>query len=371
MAEEHIVSTGAIRATTLQKIVKKRVDVIYRKSFLMDWFRRKKCITMNHGGDFIDWRPKIRVRTINPITGIGDATSFSSIQKFRKATLPWRGYEMGIAIPKFARLANKGPEQLRNLIADEMNTAIDEFIDDLRLRLYYDGYAAATAEDLMGLESSCGNTGSCVTNSKVVDPSDTYANLTTVLGGLGGTWSPPSGYGFPDGTGNTRYCAWSPLIVDYTNTGFTPSSGSTYSWKYLWQEVTNYMETFMNVLHGVRPELYLLNPRMLMEAQNSLVAIQGFELTTKKGDSADPGVSSLSYNGIEYASEYGVPEVSGYALISDHIELMSMQNDLVVTEKDRDIDTSVDKIKLDAYLQLRLDSPAYLGKFEAVGGAGT
>ena len=66
-----------------------------------------------------------------------------------------------------------------------------------------------------------------------------------------------------------------------------------------------------------------------------------------------------------------MPEVSGYALVSEHIELMSMQDDLVVTEKDRDIDTSVDKIKLDAYVQLRLDSPCFANKFEAIGGAGT
>jgi len=370
MAEEHIVSTAAIRATTLPLYLKQRVDIIYRKSYLMEWLRRKGRLTFGHGGDLIEWRPKIRVRTITPISGVGHETSFSSIQKFRKATLPWRGYDLGIAIPKFAKLANKGSSRFFDLVQEEISTKVDEFIQDFRLRLYFDGYAAATAEDVMGFESWMGHTGSVVTNGKVANPSDTYANLSTALAGLGGSWTTPDGYGFPAGTGSTRYCAWSPLIVDYTNTGFTPSSGSTHSWKYQWQEVTNYMETYVDVIHGERPDLYLLHPHLLMEAKNSMVPIQRFEVLDND-HKLDPGIQRLAYNGIEYGSEYGVPEASGYALIAEHLELMSMQDDLVVLEKDTDIDTSTEKLKLDAYVQLRTDSPCFQNKFEAIGGSGT
>ena len=55
-------------------------------------------------------------------------------------------------------------------------------------KFYDDGNATATPRTLHGLESWFANSGSCVTDSLVADPNDTYAGVSCALGTTG-TWT--------------------------------------------------------------------------------------------------------------------------------------------------------------------------------------
>jgi len=77
------------------------------------------------------------------------------------------------------------------------------------------------------------------------------------------------------------------------------------------------------------------------------------------------GFQTLTYEGVDIISDPWITTsgVYGYALIWDELELRSLQSQLIMKEDDRDITTQSDIVAADAYLNLRITSPAFLGEF--------
>jgi hypothetical protein len=331
------IDTGArINTSTLNFWIRKKIEPIFRSSFLMGALKTHGRISYNNGGRNIVWFPRFRRRTINAGTGYPASFTFPATNVRREGT----------AIFKLAQ--------------ELVGQMLDDFMEDLRLKLYLDG--VANANDLMGLESWFGNTGSVISNSIAVDPSDTYAGLSTVLGNYGGDWTADSGNGWPTGTGDTEYHAWSPLMVDYTNASWT---GTSDTWANSWQEAIRYMVTYQEQLQKSPPDVLLLNGELLRQAKDSLIDIQRLQVTSNS-KYASLGTKTLDFEGLEMVAEYGVPDAVAYGLRFDNLELRSMQSSLIEKTTDNDITTSEDLIALDSYLQLVCESPAYQAKLLSI-----
>ncbi|GAG44554.1 unnamed protein product, partial [marine sediment metagenome] len=83
------------------------------------------------------------------------------------------------------------------------------------------------------------------------------------------------------------------------------------------------------------------------------------------------GHHTLTYDGMEIAMEYGVPEAVAYLLDFDSLNLWSMQDDLIGTDRDYDISTGETQFALDSYIQLWTKSPHFQCKLAPISTAGT
>ena len=361
----HIATPARVEVSALNEYIKEKCEPIKRQSAFVAELRAHGRETYNHDGQQMEWRPRFRRRRIR--TGAGSPASISFPQTVTKriAKLPWRSWDLGESVTKFERLATQGKSGWFKILADTLAEVADDFITHFAEKFYLDGNATATNRDLHGLESIFATTGT-VTNSPVGNPSDSYAGHSTALG-VTGTWTPETGGGWPTGTGYAEYCWWSPIVVDYNSTLF---NGTIANWWYQWQEALAYALTYGLILQSAKYDICIMSANLLRQAKNSLQASQRFE-TMRDSTLAKLGFKTLSYEGLEIATEYGVPEAVAYLLQWDKIELCSMQSQLIETVQDYDIATSEQLIALDAYGNLKIESPAFLAKLAAISAAGT
>ena len=368
MADSYIYPSAALKSAQFDAFVKKTTEeVLYPQHILMAALKSRGRIKFNKGDYAIRWKPAYKRSSI--VAGPANPASRSFPQRnfWKEATLPWREYHDGFGMEKFEELANKGPGKFFDLLEARSRITLESFAADLNLRLYYDGNSSSTPKDIHGLRSWDGHTGSCLTGMAFADPDDNYAGLNTDLQAYGGSWDPPSGKSWPRGTGTPPYYFWSPKIVDYNNSG-VGWTGDT--WRENWQEALNYGETFMKTLHGKKPDLWIVEADMERICKDSLKSLQTLEVT-QNSPLTKLGHKTLTYNGIELASEYGVPEDEGWGIYFGDIELWSMQKQLIMQEKDYDITTATRLVALDSYLQMITWTPARQLKLEGVSTAGS
>ena len=353
MADAHIAATPRIKTSTLSKHLRTLVEPIYREDSFMAGLKSHGRITYNNGGDMVKWYPRFRRRTINAGDGLPASTSFPVTNTKKIATLPWRKYDLGESLMKMERLMNQGDSRLFNLAETVINEVAGDFIEDLRLKLYSNGYAT-NSKEIMGLESMFRNSESLISGSFCAAPNNTYAELNSTLANYGGDWTG----NWPVGTGDAEYCFWTPMIIDTKYASF----GTTNTWAGQWQYVLNAMMTYQQILQRSTIDFLLLNSELLRQAKDSLQSGQRFEITQNSKITTETGVKTLSFEGLELSTEYGVPSNVGYGLRWKQMELMSMQKQLIDTSRDEDITTSTDLIALDSYLQLKCTSPAFFCK---------
>jgi hypothetical protein len=362
---EHIAATPRLDATTINAWIKKKCEPIYRKRIVFGMMKAKGRILMNvneNGAKALQWLPRFRRRDITP----GDATpstrTFTPTNVYKQASIPYRTYWMGETISKAERLMQQRSDStLANLVTTLAGQMTEDFTDALCDEIYRDGYTSANSKRLIGLESMFGVNG-CVSNSPVGDPNDSYAQLTTNLGTYGGDWTANSGKGWPTGTGDTEYCFWSPLVVDYTNTGW---AATTKTWPNTWQEAVNYLITYGQTLQKTKYDLILVNTELMRQMKDSMNSKQTFEVT-QGSDTLKAGFETVKFNGVEFWDEFGVPDAVGYGLNWSKMELRSLQSELIVTERDTDITTSSQLLAMDSWLGMRFESPAYFAKLQAI-----
>lgn len=360
----HIVTTPQVEVSALNEYIKKKIEPINRKSMFHAGMTSNNRLTYNHDGMQVEWRPRFRRRLINVGGGNVANRSFPQTVVRTKVYLPWRVYDLGESLTKFARLATQGKSGWVNLAKNMIDELTDDFITDFGTKYYVDGNATATAKELHGLESWF-SVSSTVTNSPVGNPNDTYAGKSTALG-VTGSWTAETGQGWPTGTGYTEYCWWSPLVVDYNNAAF---HGTSANWWYQWQEAINYGTTFLMTLQSRTPDIWILSPRLLSQAKASLQNNQRF--TTADSGLVKLGHKVVEYEGMQIGTEYGVPEAVGYGLSWQDLELRSMQSQLIAYKEDHDIKTSQDLYALDAYCNLVCEAPSFTVKLQGISAAGT
>lgn len=353
--------------TTIHQYIREEEENILRDRKILALLKSRGRITFNHGGDLMDWKVRYK-RAPMRVFRESDTLTFNRINRWKTAQLDWRGYAATDSINKMEKLKNKGTEAIikffeqmtQNLMAD-----IEEHFGD---ELYVDGNAAANAGRIHGFESWFGNSGGA-TNGYVATPSDTYAGLSTVLGNYGGSWSTTGGStNWPDGTGDAEYDFWSPLIVDYTDTAWSPT---TKTWANTCVEAMRYgiLKMMKNKSRKGQMDMIQLERelfRLFLEKQEAKERI-----TVNRGDKKG-GLVSLGFtdvvnlDGVDITSEYGVPTATGYGHAIEHMELRSLQGQLfVAVTPDFDIASYSDRYSIDFFGNMRAN-PRYQAKFANV-----
>ncbi len=193
-------------------------------------------------------------------------------------------------------------------------------------------------------------------------PSDTFANLNTDLGSYGGTWNGT----WPTGQGDPHYDFYSPLLVDYTNTGWTPT---TKTWANTCIEALRFgilksqknkttkgrLDTIM-----LNDELYRLFLGKLDERERIVIQSNASNSTLIKLGFTDV----QNFDGVDVTYEYGTPANVGYGLNIDQMELRSMQGQLFVPEgPDYDLAGKSYRFSIDMYGNVTWN-PRYFLKFK-------
>ncbi|KKL99535.1 hypothetical protein LCGC14_1813450 [marine sediment metagenome] len=356
------IETSAINAYTA-----KRIEPIYRKSVLMGMLKSRGRMNMGLSGKTAcDWFPRFRRRDIVAGDGNPVSISFPSTNTRRPCSLDWINYNLGESLTKMERLTTGGDPKnvLFKIVDDVIDQLGGDFEESFRLKLFEDGNATGSKE-ISGLETIFSVNG-VVSGSMAGDPNDNYAGQSTALG-VTGDWTPDSGDGWPTGTGDTEYNWWSPLVVDYQNSGW---EATTKTWVNTWQEAVGYAITYLSLLQTSPPDVLLLNGELLRLAKRSLQGIQRFEIT-QSSELTKLGHKTLQYEGLEIVTEYGIPSGVGYFLNFDKLELRSLQDVLFGKADDNDITTSTELLALDFYGQLVIWAPSYFGKLAPVTALGT
>lgn len=363
----HIEANARITAQVISNYLRKRVEPIFRKSVWMGMFRSRGKISYNNHGKDLDWRPRVRRRTITAGDGNPSYLSFPGTSTRVQAVLPWRTYHLGESVTKFEKLTSQNSDTALFKIAEGLlNEMVDDFVEDFRIKMYVDGNATATNKDIHGIESFM-SVSSTVTNSVAGNPNDTYAGISTALGTFDDDWTAATGNGWPTGTGDTGYSAWSPLVVDYTNAGSSPTGwlATTKTWPNTWQEAIRFCLTYLDVLQSGRPDVLILNAELLRQAEDSLEDKERLQVSARP-ELRDLGIRALAFEGVDIVTEYGVPQNVGYFIDFDAVELKSMQPQLVATATDNDITTAQDLKSVDFFGNLCFWAPPSFAKLQAI-----
>ena len=349
-----IAGTPRVTAVAINKYIKKLTEPIMTNARLLGVLQAKKRITFNHDESQIRWR--IRYKRNEPQVSMGYPinVTFEMPNRITEATLPWRSYVLGEAIPKLEKLIGRRDDTaFPRLVDNIVKWAMEDFQYYFQKALYADGEAGTYA--LHGLESMFSYSG-LLSSGKVGAPNDSYAGISTALGGIGGTWSGV----WPAGSGDPEYCAWSPLIVDYTNSAFTPTGVTTATWETNWRRATRFARAWLQGLQGTDPDVMIMHPDMERAARDATDSMSQLEVTVKS-PIVDLGIKTVQFEGLELVSDPFATSSVAYLLNTQKMELMSMQSQLVEVHKDTD-PYATDTFMFDFFGNMRFESPAYFAK---------
>ena len=337
----------------LVEYVNELVEMQLRKPRLFNALRAKGFMVNNYKGDDIRWRVKVGQKTPTAITGVLPNVPFDTIARHKTAVLDFRGYGMGEPILKIEKLKNSAKIRYPQIVDDSMQDAVTDFEQFLASSIFADG--GASDQNMHGLESFCGVSGQ-VTGRPVMQPNDSYAGMSTVLGAYGGTISGT----FPDGKFTPEYAFWSPLVVKYNDSYF----GSSPTWENSWTKALRYAQTWLRSNWGAEPDLVAMHPDMERIARDSKDATQRI-IVTPKSQVVDFGIQTTNFEGLEILADPYCPVDTAYVLDSSQIKLINLQSKLV------DVHQSEDQFGntlyyLDFYGNYRVWTPAKVAKLYSV-----
>lgn len=309
--------------TTIKDYLKGEEVEILRNRKLTAMLKEKGRITFNHGGTGIDW--KIRYRRA-PMQGYADMDTVSFVRqnKWKTATLDWRGYTATDSITDMEKEKNKDAQAIVKVFSGMAKSLMEDVEDEFGDEFYIDGNAAANVKRIHGIESFMGNSGAA-SGGYIATPSDTYAGLSTALAAAGGTWTGS----WPTGYGTAEYDYFSPLIVDYTDALWQASTKT-------WANTCNEAMRF-GIIKGQRNkskrgalDLILLENELFRLFKENNEAKERIEISRgEKGGLVSLGFTDVvNFEGVDVTTEFGIPSAVGYGFCFGAMELMSMQDQL-------------------------------------------
>jgi hypothetical protein len=245
---------------------------------------------------------------VNRPRGFGRNTppNFQAPDNLRMPQLPWSAYHYGEELHVLDVEQNMGAEQFIDIVVNANKSVEKSFTDEWGYYLFQDGSTASEEMPMYGLKSAWKYYSAATATAaaprqgyegKVRLPSGTYAGYNTALATLGGSWSGSNGastYTFtggggtatflwwPEGRGDAKYDAWSPLIVNTSSQGWNGSNVADTSVAFnttFASQMLNFGIEYNSRLTtpGVKGELDLI----LMSTKNRLVLHNYYEATQR------------------------------------------------------------------------------------------
>jgi len=300
-------------------------------------------ISYNHGGRGMTWPVRYRKHAMEGNTG-ETPRNFARKNLWKVAALPnKRGYQATDSISKGEMLENRGEPAIIKLFDDFVERISESMKQGVGPEFYIDGNATGNEQSWHGLESAFGATqtvtagtaGAVARTANAADfvgyPNDTYAELSTVLGNEGGEGDPVATW--PNGVNDPEFDFWSPLLVNYTCSGF---SGAADTWAAQGDEALRF-----GIIHGQRNSLQdgqmtnvLLDRNLYFQLLNLIDNKE--QLNVNRGEDwslVRLGFKNVvGFDGIEVSWETGIPANVGYGLNYKNIELRCMEDTIFKSE---------------------------------------
>lgn len=339
--------------TTIKNYIRDREVNILRNRKLPALIKKRGRISYNWSGTAMDWKVQFKRATMNPFQD-GDTLDFGRRDRFKTATLDWRGYSATDSMTKGEFLMNRGKEAIIRVYSETAELLSEDVEDQFAEEFYIDGNAVGNEKRMHGIESFTGGTvaGTSGGNGNVT-PSSTFAGLSCVPGFYGGTWSGGStvGAAWPNGKGSPQYDYWSPVLVDYGNTLFSATNTwiancvSAISYGIIKSKKNKAMKGMLDLIL-LEEELYRQYLEVLRTKERLTI--------NRAADTSDLVALGfkdvVSQDGVDISWEYGMPSAVGYGFNVDMMELRSQQAQLFVPEgPDFDIATKSWRFSIDLY----------------------
>lgn len=311
--------------TTTSKFFREEEINIMRHRKLLALLQDRSRVSMNNSGKDMDWKVRF---TENGLVSYhdGGTLGMNRFNRWKTATLDWRGYVMSESMTEKEMRMNRGVEAIIKYYSNLMKTMRDDADRTFGDKFYIDGNAVGFEDDYHGIESFMGDSGTPSTTQPIAVNSDSYAGLSTVLGEEDGTWSG----NWPEGTGGAAYDFWSPLLVDYTSTVAASSGGwiaSPKTWANTCVEAIRYLIINTMKNRNTPLDIIMVTAPMYRDVMNFHDPLQRI-VVEKNGSESKmtklgfPGL--INIDGVDIAWEYAMPANTGYGFAVDEMELLNM-----------------------------------------------
>jgi len=346
-------------------------DLVMRKRILLRRLKSAGNIKYNVSGDGFTWRPKKAQANITVNNGAQPIT-FQPINRLDTATLDYEGYVITDAMTKRERLKNRGQPAIVKIWSQLTEMMMGDLEDRFSEELYIDSSAAGNSGRISGFETMFAatqtitqttTTSTVARTANAADmfayPSDTYAGISTILGNEGGAWP----YNWPEGKGDAEFDYFSPIIVNYTSTGFD-GTGDSWGENCVLATRAMLLYTNRNIASSGTVDLVLMDTKMLRLFKDKKDATERVVVNQGSKD-REFGIEGDSFyqDGAEIAHEFGIPPLVAYGINIEKCQLLSMQDKLFEVEgPEYDMPSRSWRVCVDFLGQLKFYSPRHFGK---------
>jgi len=336
--------------TTIVQHLREEELATFRKFKIFAMLEQSGNVVMNQSGRGFDWNVRFRNAPVTGNTGDTPRT-FSRINMWKRAELPWRGFTSTDAVYRRELLENRGQQALVD-VAGKMASRLQESLEQhLSYQPYKDGSAAGAENDFHGMDSflsydgtideSVSGVATKRTSSNLGDrygfPDDNYAGLSTRLGFYGGGRINATTGTWPNVPVDSELDFYAPLIINYNATSFNSSHG-TATPKGSWS--LNCVQAIREGIHGCKRndtkesqiDMVVLDRQLYIQFLNTFSDKERIAVT-KEGGLKSMGFTDVTQlDGVEICSEYACPAGRGYGLSIGNMELRCLENQLFVAE---------------------------------------
>jgi hypothetical protein len=343
--------------TTIVNHLREEELATFRKFKIFSLLENSGNVVMNQSGRGMDWNVRFRNAPVTGNTGDTPRT-FSRVNMWKRAELPWRGFTTTDAIYRREMLENRGQQALVD-VASKMAERLKESLEQhLSYQPYGDGNASGKENDFHGLESFLGYSGTIdeanaavanqnstsATVSGVVYtggtadrygfPSDNYAGLETKLGYYGGGRLTTSTGVWPNVPVDPEFDYYSPLVINYNASSFNNLASGNRNWK------VNCVYAMREGIQGCKRndtkeaqiDLVVLDRQLYIQFLNTYKEQERIVVSKETGLKALGFADTVSLDGVEITSEYACPAGRGYGISVGNMELRCLENQLMVAE---------------------------------------
>ena len=279
-----------------------------------------------------------QVQAYEPEIRVGSDTTrqtFENHNPYKQNQVDVRDYVGSDLLTESQYKKNRGRNQLINLYDQKMKNLGSAMKKRLQEWMYRDGDSAAYQDGFNGFESALADDGNTVVGDKVALPSDTYGDLSTAVGALGGSWTADLAAGdrynaqlandWPYGQGDSQYDYYSPLLVNWGSSSWTTAG----SWEDNCDQVLRFSSTAMRARNGYMnvdnlPMINMLAPNLYEAAENHYADRFRIIQPYTSGDLGFPQ-KTLTLDGTVLTCDYAVPADVGYGMCPAHIEAFFLE----------------------------------------------
>jgi hypothetical protein len=318
----------------------------FRKFKVFAMLESSGNVVMNQSGRGFDWNVRYRNAPVTGNTGDTPRT-FSRVNMWKRATLPWRGFTTTDAVYRREMLENRGQQALVD-VSGKMAERLQESLEQhLSYQPYRNGDSVGAENDFHGMDSFLGYDGTISeavgaglhdkrTTANTADrfgyPSDNYADLNTTLGYYGGGRINATSGTWPNVPVDPEVDFYSPVIINYNASSFSSAGHRNWTENCVFAIREGLHQTKRNDTKDAQVDMVLLDRNMYIKFLNKHTDQERIQVTKENGLRAMGFADVVSLDGAEIASEYAVPAGRGYGMSVGNMELRCLENQLMVAE---------------------------------------